>query len=175
MRSRWPWSWNGSSERADPPLHRPEEMSRLPTSPRSSRFSRLTGSLFASFGGLGLLFLLYHKTLGFPLTADDWSWVNGGRHWVWAAFSGDCLGRGNSPLGLYRPLVTVSFWADWRLHTGWAPGYHVTNLLLHLLASAVVGAAARTLGELAWPWAILSGLFFLVSDHMAQTVAFSAG
>src|SRR5438094_593396 len=50
--------------------------------------------------------------------------------------------------GIYRPLTIFSFSIDWSLWHRWAPGFRLTNLLLHalngwlvfLLASTMIGA-----------------------------------
>lgn len=43
-------------------------------------------------------------------------------------------------LGLYRPLATFSFAADWALYNGQSWGFHLTNGLLHGVASVLVFA-----------------------------------
>lgn len=39
---------------------------------------------------------------------------------------------------LYRPLRTASYALDYAIFGQWAPGFHITNLLLHLIAVATV-------------------------------------
>jgi tetratricopeptide (TPR) repeat protein len=51
--------------------------------------------------------------------------------------------------GFYRPLVTVLHSVDAALFGGWAPGYHVTNVALHLAACAAAFLLAGTFFGLA--------------------------
>lgn len=37
-----------------------------------------------------------------------------------------------------RPLTWFTFWANYRLHGRWAPGFHFVNLAVHLVASCLV-------------------------------------
>jgi hypothetical protein len=46
----------------------------------------------------------------------------------------------------YRPLGFASLFTDYRIWREWAPGYHMTNLLFHLLAVAGVYFLCRELG-----------------------------
>jgi hypothetical protein len=61
----------------------------------------------------------------------------------------------------FRPVVGLTFGADWALWGLHAPGYHLTNVLIHLANVALVFALALELiGELrtAWIAALLFGL-----------------
>jgi catechol 2,3-dioxygenase-like lactoylglutathione lyase family enzyme len=46
----------------------------------------------------------------------------------------------------YRPLGFFSLFLDYRLWHNWAPGYHLTNILLHLLCIAAVFFFCKELG-----------------------------
>lgn len=58
------------------------------------------------------------------------------------------MGAGSQPhdLTYYRPLVTLSFALDHRLHGSNPGGYHLTNLLLHLGCASLLYACLRRLG-----------------------------
>lgn len=76
--------------------------------------------------------------------------------------------------GYYRPLTTLSYLMDyqvWRLQP-W--GYHLTNLFLHALASALV---VNLLLRLTWPpaAALLAGALFAVHPIHSESVAWIAG
>ncbi len=68
----------------------------------------------------------------------------------------------------YRPLVTLTYFADWALFRDDPRGYHLTSLLLHLLTvlavSALAGKICSSRGA-----GFLAGLVFLI--HPAQTEA----
>ena len=78
--------------------------------------------------------------------------------------------------GLFRPVTTLSFAANYAIH-GRAPGgYHLVNLLLHLGASLLVLSLARRLAEAAMPdrapWvALLAGLLFAVHPAHVEAIA----
>ncbi|MDP8235566.1 MAG: tetratricopeptide repeat protein [Candidatus Erginobacter occultus] len=68
----------------------------------------------------------------------------------------------------FRPLVTLTYFSDWALFREDPRGYHLTNLLLHLLAGLAVYALARKICS-APGLGFLTALIFLV--HPAQTEA----
>jgi len=78
--------------------------------------------------------------------------------------------------GLFRPVTTLTFAANYAVH-GRAPGgYHLVNLLLHLAASLLVLSLARRLAEAAMPdrapWvALLAGLLFAVHPAHVEAIA----
>ena len=78
--------------------------------------------------------------------------------------------------GLFRPVTTLTFAANYALH-GRAPGgYHLVNLLLHLAASLLVLSLARRLAEAAMPdrapWvALVAGLPFAVHPAHVEAIA----
>ncbi|MBI3443252.1 hypothetical protein HY008_01140, partial [Candidatus Woesebacteria bacterium] len=48
----------------------------------------------------------------------------------------------------YRPMVTLLNSLDFALYHKWAPGYHFTNLLLHLIATLLIGIFLSTFWKL---------------------------
>ncbi len=78
--------------------------------------------------------------------------------------------------GLFRPVTTLSFAANYALH-GRAPlGYHLVNLLLHVAASLLVLSLARRLAEATLPdrapWvALVAGLLFAVHPAHVEAIA----
>jgi len=78
--------------------------------------------------------------------------------------------------GLFRPVTTLSFAANYAVH-GRAPlGYHLVNLLLHVAASLLVLSLARRLAEAAMPdrapWvALVAGLLFAVHPAHVEAIA----
>ena len=76
--------------------------------------------------------------------------------------------------GYYRPVVMLSLWLD-RLLSGVLPfSFHLTNVLLHGLVSALVAAAGRRLTGSATA-ALLGGLLFAVHPAHVESVAFVSG
>jgi tetratricopeptide (TPR) repeat protein len=71
----------------------------------------------------------------------------------WSAPGGPVVGA------YYRPLVVLSFVADWRLGQGAPRAFHATNLALHLGVCALVFALARRFGAGALAAALACALF----------------
>ncbi|HVJ18306.1 MAG TPA: hypothetical protein VM686_22960 [Polyangiaceae bacterium] len=63
--------------------------------------------------------------------------------------------------GYYRPLVVLSFALDYRLHDGAASGLHLTNLVLHLINTALFVFWLRRRGSGAVAALALAGLWAL--------------
>ena len=74
----------------------------------------------------------------------------------------------------YRPLVTLSYALEWQLWDGRAPGFHLTNLLLHLVCCALVYGLARRAG--AGPLsAALGAALFGTLPRLTESVAWISG
>jgi hypothetical protein len=89
---------------------------------------------------LGALFLAaYLPDLGHGFIRDDFRWVHVSR----SGDFGELLALFSTNLGFYRPLVSVSFAADYAIW-GLNPfGYGITNLTLCLLDSVLLFCLAR--------------------------------
>ncbi len=78
--------------------------------------------------------------------------------------------------GVFRPVTTLSFAANYAIHGRAQWGYHLVNLLLHMAASLLVLSLARRLAEAAMPdraaWvALLAGLLFAVHPAHVEAIA----
>jgi len=74
----------------------------------------------------------------------------------------------------YRPLLALSFFADYQVWGTNPAGFHLTNLLLHVLSSLLVALLARRLSGQD-SVAALAGLFFAVHPAHVEPVAFISG
>ncbi|MBX3461750.1 MAG: glycosyltransferase family 39 protein [Planctomycetes bacterium] len=74
----------------------------------------------------------------------------------------------------WLPVAHLSLWLDWRLGGGAAAWPHVTSLLLHAVAGAVLVRLVQALG--ARPWlALATAAVFVVHPALAESVAWASG
>ncbi len=71
--------------------------------------------------------------------------------------------------GLYRPLTLLSFAVDWAVWNGHPFGFHLANVLLHALVSALV--VALLLRFFPWWAALAGGLVFAIHPVHTEAVA----
>ncbi len=136
-------------------------------SPLSARRAVLVAALAAA--------LIYLPALANRWALDDHGLIerNPAAHSIraaWrAAFSVYWPPEGEFTAGLYRPLTTLSYAVDWTASGGRPWWFHLTNLLLHAAATALVVAVA--LPWLRPPGALLAGLVFAWHPVHAEAVA----
>lgn len=135
-------------------------------------------SIFLVFGIALLDFLIYANTLQGIFLWDDHSlvaynplirsWGNLGR-----IFSQDQGAGFEVAYGYYRPLTLVSYMADYSLWGLRAFGFHLTNILLHLLVALQIYLISRKLAgdTLVAFW---GSLLFLVHPVQTEAVAYIA-
>jgi len=127
--------------------------------------------------------LPFAQTLPHPPVLDD-GWavvenplVQGGFRNAARIFTSPYNYGGPSTLGgVFRPVTTLSFAANYAVHGRSPGGYHVVNLLLHVAASLIVLSLTRRLAEAAMPdrapWvALVAGLLFAVHPAHVEAIA----
>jgi len=81
--------------------------------------------------------------------------------------------RPNAVDNLWRPLTSLTFWAQWRLTGGITWRLHAMNILLHAAVSALVAALAHRLaGARA---GLIAGLLFAAHPLHVEAVAYLVG
>jgi hypothetical protein len=111
---------------------------------------------------IGLVLALYRPALDLELIGDDYQWLQHAH----AATHRPALLLADLDT-FYRPLATWTLVAD-RALWGRAPGgYHLTNVLLHALAAALLALAARRV-RLSWPAALAVGLLWGTSPFATE-------
>jgi protein O-mannosyl-transferase len=80
----------------------------------------------------------------------------------------------NSNYGIYRPLVIFSFSLEYSAWKRWAPGFHLTNMVLHAINGVLVFVLVHSL-MLSVPVAWAAAALFLIHPVHAESVASIAG
>lgn len=75
----------------------------------------------------------------------------------------------------FRPITTLTFRWNFLLHGLDSSGFHITNVLLHCLASVMVGCTARQTLGLSGAWAAITALFFGVHPIHTENVLYLVG
>jgi hypothetical protein len=74
----------------------------------------------------------------------------------------------------YRPLISLSYALEWRLHGANPAGYHVTNLLLHFATVMLVALLARRAGATPVAAAFAAAIWG-VHPRLTESVAWISG
>merc|ERR1719352_556823 len=70
----------------------------------------------------------------------------------------------------FRPLTTLTFRLNYLLHGLSSSGFHITNVLLHCVASIVVGRTATLALGMSGAWAALAAMFFGVHPVHTENI-----
>lgn len=113
----------------------------------------------------------YLRTLPLNFFCDDFGYLEQIRRpfavAIWPEFT-----KGQDGV-FYRPLAFVSFFVDYHLWHRWAPGYHLTSILLHLVCIAGVFNLCKQLG-LKRRTCIAASIFFAVIPVGVQAVTWTS-
>ncbi len=135
--------------------------------------------IYAMISILG--FALYARSLFFEFTyfddnvlvLDNLPFLQDLRN-IFSAFTMEVFHILHGSAAYYRPLLTISFMPD-ALIGGSAPFmYHLTNVVIHLIASCLVYKLLRTL-KYAKAIALFASLLFVVHPVLTQAVAWIPG
>ena len=89
-----------------------------------------------------MLLVIYLPDLGHGFIKDDFVWIESNQ----ARSLTDLLAPFTEAPDFYRPLVSLSFAADWWLFGAEPLGYGLTNLAFLLAAAAILASLAARLG-----------------------------
>jgi hypothetical protein len=119
-------------------------------------------------------FASYAFTIPFFFVCDDFVHLNAARYpFVTSVWHQLTQGQYDGRLHIfYRPLGFAAYWFEYRLWHWWAPGYHITSILLHLVAVAGVFFLCRAL-RLSTITATTASLFFAILPVNAEVVTWT--
>ena len=126
-------------------------------------------------------FALYLPSIGAGFVWDDLALIRDNRFihdgsQLRANLTGDFFRRSGDPtsIGHWRPLVTATYMADWRIGRGSPAAFHAHNALLHALAAALVAVLALELG-LPAAAAAAGGALFAAHPAHVEAVSWISG
>jgi tetratricopeptide (TPR) repeat protein len=151
----------------------------LRSAPSSSLLRR--GTLLRLLVVMLAAFALYARTLGFGFThLDDDVLVLEDQSFLaepsspWQAFARPYFQMGSRDHAYYRPLVTASLGLDAQFSGPDPFAYHLTNVLLHALASGLVFSFLREVGQREGP-ALFGAFVFAAHPALTEAVAWIPG
>ncbi|MRR17061.1 MAG: tetratricopeptide repeat protein [Deltaproteobacteria bacterium] len=116
----------------------------------------------------GLSFLVYAQVLHFGFAnIDDSVYVTQNPH-VLGGLSIENLkwALTSTFAGFWHPLTWLSLMLDAQIYGAWAGGYHLTNLLLHIVSSLLLFAFLREMTGSFWRSGFVAALFALHPLHV---------
>lgn len=121
-------------------------------------------SLFATIGAACILG--YYPVVSAGFLSDDFTIIHALQY---------CSFADIGLMGIFfRPLTWLSFGIDFHIFGYWAAGYHITNLMLHFIASLGVCYYARLLLKTNTA-GLLAGLIFALHPAHPEAVSWIAG
>jgi hypothetical protein len=168
---------------------RGQSQERRETSPGETRFSATTLSQFLNsigdmyvYGAICVLgFAIYLRSIFFGFTYFDdnvlilnnLEFLQDARN-ILTAFSVEVFHILHSSAAYYRPLLTISFIPDAIVGGPEPTMYHITNVVIHLIASCLVFTLLRKL-QYSKDFAFFMSLVFVAHPVLTQAVAWIPG
>jgi protein O-mannosyl-transferase len=124
---------------------------------------------------IALIFIVYAQVLHFGfVNIDDSVYVTSNAHVLdgWS-LKGIAWAFTSTYAGFWHPMTWLSLMADTQLYGTWAGGYHLTNLLLHIVSSLLLFAIFHKMTGAFWKSLLVAALFALHPLHV-ESVAWIA-
>jgi hypothetical protein len=126
---------------------------------RAAPLAALAGCSFTVFApALGNGFFWDDFTFARPVSLSQWLFTFHGT-WNWTGIGND----------YYRPLIVTLFQVDYLTYGFWPVGYHLTNIVLHILNSYLVFHILS--GWIRWRWALAGAALFALHPMSATGMA----
>jgi tetratricopeptide (TPR) repeat protein len=135
---------NRASSLRQKPRLPPESHQAQPAKSGSFGSNRLTSTPYLVAYLLLISFIAYANAWPDSLTLDDNFFAASGRYddlglkGLLGFFNESLWSANSASASLYRPLLLVSFATDAFIFGDWVRGYHLVNILLHLIATTLV-------------------------------------
>lgn len=137
-----------------------------------------TKNIFIIIAIITLTFLSYINTLNNSFVYDDNTYVVENRQIRSIANIPNAFVSSYPPdskeQGLYRPMVTISYIFDYAIWGLNPKGFHLTNLILHILTSIIVYLLAFEIIKSRWPSAA-AGIVFALHPVHTEAVTWVVG
>ena len=117
---------------------------------------------------IALIFIIYYQVLHFGFAnIDDSVYVTQNSH-VLGGLSAEGLKWAftSTFAGFWHPITWLSLMLDAQIYGSWAGGYHLTNLLLHVLSSLMLFMIFRRMTGSFWRSGFVAALFALHPLHV---------
>lgn len=122
---------------------------------------------------VGVLAVLYGPRMGDYFLSDDFGFLYKAKVWdEWTDVGKYIYERSlfGSGLGLYRPLIDLSFLVDYTLWGLNPIGYHIHNLIIHLATGIFLWLAVNRLSRHKYVGIAAAGLFWLSPLHVESVI-----
>jgi tetratricopeptide (TPR) repeat protein len=124
--------------------------------------------VFAIISLIALIFIIYIQVLHFGFVKiDDSVYVTQNSH-VLGGLSAEGLKWAftSTFAGFWHPITWLSLMLDAQIYGAWAGGYHLTNLLLHILSSLILFMILRRMTGSFWKSGFVAALFAIHPLHV---------
>lgn len=89
-------------------------------------------------------------------------------------FSENLIAGAGLSSNYWRPTLLISYALEWRFWQNWPPGFHATNVIIHIVNAALIFYLLWRLFK-NWLLSILPALFFLIHPLQTEAVAYVSG
>jgi hypothetical protein len=123
-------------------------------------------------GIVASIIIIYYPTLKAYFIVDDYMWINvvGDKGYqMLPSFFTDV-----HEVGFFRPFIKLAFWLDYAVHGLNQEGYHITNIILHIINTLLVFSLCYSITANK-PVATLASLIFALHPMHTESISYISG